>query len=66
MTETLRSVGLIVGLLGGAAVLTSLVGPLYPLLTTAAPSMDGVWRTARKWGLVLVGVGSALLLLSLV
>lgn len=64
MPETLRSVGLIVALLGGAGVLTSLVGPLYPLLITAAPAMDGVWRSARKWGIVLVGVGLVLLLLS--
>jgi hypothetical protein len=65
MIGTLRSVGVIVALLGGAGVLTSLVGPLYPLLVTAEPSMEGAWRAARKWGIVLVSVGLALVLLSL-
>ena len=65
MPEMLRSVGVFVALLGGAGLFTSLVGPLYPLLITAAPSMDGVWRATRKWGIVLLSVGLSLVLLSL-
>ena len=65
MTEAVRFVGVVVALLGGASVLTSLVGPLYPLMATAAPSLDGVWRGARKWGIVLAILGLALVLLSL-
>ena len=65
MGSAFRSLGLIVAILGGAGVLTSLVGPLYPLMATAAPSMDGIWRATRKWGFALLGVGVAMLLLSL-
>ena len=65
MTEALRFVGVVVALLGGASVFMSLVGPQYPLMATAAPSLDGVWRGARKWGIVLTILGLALVLLSL-
>jgi hypothetical protein len=64
MTEALRAVGVIVTLLGGAAVFMSLVGPQYPLMATAEPSLNGVWRGARRWGIVLACSGLALVLLS--
>jgi hypothetical protein len=63
VTEALRSIGVIRALLGGAGVLSSITGPLK--LRESAPWMAGWWRRARKWGAVLLAVGVALLLASL-
>ena len=59
-----RVIGVIVVFLGGAAVLTSLIGPQYPLMKTAAPSVAAWWPKARAAGTALILLGSVLVLMS--
>lgn len=52
------------GLVGGAGVLTSISGPRR-LRGGDWPWMEAFWRGARKWGFVMLIASGALLLLSL-